>query len=102
MEPQADFAGVSLLKFTFAAATVLGLMGLLAWVLKYLAARGWIAPASGAGRRIKVVESLNLDARRRLVIINCDGKEHLLLLGAQDIVICETSSSPKQVKNKSS
>jgi flagellar protein FliO/FliZ len=32
-------------------------------------------------RRLNVVESLVLDPARRLVLISCDGKEHLLLLG---------------------
>jgi len=38
--------------------------------------------------RLQMVETLAIDIRRRLVIVRCDGKEHLLLLGAnQDIVV---------------
>lgn len=63
-------------------------MGLLAWSLKAIAARGWIAPSAGKARRLKIVESLLLDARHRLVIIKCDEAQHLLLLGAsQDTVV---------------
>ncbi len=32
-------------------------------------------------RRLKIVESLPLDPRRRLAIIKCDDKEHLVILG---------------------
>ena len=88
MEPQTDLGSISLLKIIIASTTVLGLMGLLAWGLKYFAARGWITPAAGSARRLKLIESLALDARRRLVIVKCDNAEHLLLLGAnQDSIV---------------
>ena len=32
-------------------------------------------------RRLKVVESLVLDPARRLIIVECDGRERLVLLG---------------------
>ena len=34
-----------------------------------------------AERRLAVVESLMLDPQRRLLLVRCDGEEHLLLLG---------------------
>ncbi len=34
-----------------------------------------------ADRRLSVVESLVLDPSRRLVLVRCDGAEHLILLG---------------------
>ncbi len=61
-----------------ALAFVLGLIALLAW-----AARRWrlgVTPA-GTARRLAVVEVLPLDQRRRLVLVRCDEREHLLLLG---------------------
>lgn len=33
-------------------------------------------------KRLKIEETLVLDARRRLVLVKCDKTEHLLLLGA--------------------
>ncbi len=39
-------------------------------------------PLRPAERRLQLVESLNLDPRRRLVLVRCDEREHLLLLGA--------------------
>jgi len=43
------------------------------------AARG--ALAFRKKRRLQLVESLMLDPRRRAVILRCDGREHLLVLG---------------------
>jgi flagellar protein FliO/FliZ len=42
----------------------------------------------GAGRRLAVEEALALDARRRLLLVRCDGREVLLLTGGgQEAVI---------------
>lgn len=40
-----------------------------------------------AGNRLSVVESLAVDTKRRLLLIRCDGREVLLLTGAQDMVL---------------
>jgi flagellar protein FliO/FliZ len=78
----ADFA-----RAMFALALTLGLVGLGA-----VALRRWgpdaIARfgASKKERRLAVVESLVLDPARRLVIVSCDGKERLLLLGEGQLV----------------
>ncbi|MDD5586740.1 MAG: flagellar biosynthetic protein FliO [Alphaproteobacteria bacterium] len=91
MEPQTDLTGISWLRFLLAASTVIGLMGLLAWSLKAIAARGWITPPAGRTRRLKIIESLPLDARHRLVIIKCDEAQHLLLLGASHDTVVLTN-----------
>jgi len=75
-----DSESVSWLRFAFASATVIALMGALAWGLKYVTLRGWIV-AKSQDKRIQVTASLTLDARRRLVLVKCDETEHLLLLG---------------------
>lgn len=60
----------------------------------YLARRlGMLQPGASAPRRLKVSESLMLDPRRRLVIVRCDGREHLLLLSpAGDVVVSEMAA----------
>jgi flagellar protein FliO/FliZ len=69
---------IDYLRFLAALAFVLGLIALCAW-----AARRWrIGPAaSGAARRLAVLETLPIDARRKLVLVRCDQRQHLLLLG---------------------
>jgi flagellar protein FliO/FliZ len=45
-----------------------------------------LARPGGAGR-LRVQETLALDPRRRLHLVVCDGREVLLLTGAQDLVV---------------
>jgi flagellar protein FliO/FliZ len=77
-----DFA-----RAVFALALTLGLVGLGAVALRRF---GPDAIARLAGpkrqRRLAVVESLVLDPARRLVIVSCDGKERLVLLGEGRLV----------------
>lgn len=73
---------VSLLRAAFALALTLGLIGLAAWGLRRYGPDA-ISRMSGQrkDRRLRLVETLVLDPTRRLVIVECDGVEQLLLLG---------------------
>jgi flagellar protein FliO/FliZ len=65
------------------------LLGVLALILLAgrLARRAGLAPRPGQGR-LSIEESLALDARRRLVLVRCDGRGLLLLTGGpQDQVV---------------
>jgi len=54
---------------------------------------GMLRPDGDAPRRLKVSESLMLDPRRRLVIVRCDGREHLILCGpGGDVVVSEMAA----------
>ena len=87
---ETDPESISWLRVILAFTVVFGLMAALGFALKYINMRGINLPgavARGTGR-LQLVESLMLDVRRRLVIVRCDDKEHLLLLGQnQDIVV---------------
>jgi flagellar protein FliO/FliZ len=87
---------VSWLRVAVAFIVVFGLMGVLGFVLKYISLRGFQLPGMGqTAKRLSIVESIPLDVRRRLVIVKCDAKEHLLLLGVnQDIVVESDLTSP--------
>ena len=73
----ADFA-----QAAFALALTLGLIGLAAVALRKYGPDA-IARVSlqKKDRRLKVVETLVLDPSRRLVLVECDGVERLVLLG---------------------
>jgi flagellar protein FliO/FliZ len=72
-----DFA-----RAVFALAVTLGLVGLAAVGLRRYGPDAVARLAARkAARRLKVVESLVLDPTRRLVLVSCDGRERLLLLG---------------------
>jgi flagellar protein FliO/FliZ len=65
-------------RFVAALLFVLGLIALTAWVARRFRLGPGASP--GAARRLAVLETLPLDARRRLVLIRRDATEHLLLL----------------------
>ena len=83
----ADFSWARLL---FAFSTVIALMAMLGFALKYIGTRGITLPGKGA-RRMRIIETLPIDTRRRFVIVRCDGREHLLLLGAGNDIVVETN-----------
>lgn len=66
--------------------------------LAYLARRfGMIQLAQGGpDKRLKVVESLMLDPRRKLVVVKFDAREHVLLLSpAGDLVVTAQEIKPE-------
>lgn len=71
---------VDITRIVFALLAVLGLIGLAAAAAR----KAGLAQASfslARRKRLAVMETLALDARRRAVIIRCDDKEHLIVLG---------------------
>lgn len=77
----------TLLRAIFALAVTLGLIGLAAVALrKYGPDAIARMSAQKKDRRLKVVESLVLDPARRLIIVDCDGRERLILLGEGRLV----------------
>ena len=82
---------VDYLKFAAALVFVIALMGGLSFVLRRLYGfnNQAILPSQ---RRLKILETLQIDPRRRLILVQKDSDEHLLLLGpSQEIVV---GSSP--------
>ena len=70
------------LRAVFALALTLGLVGLAAMALRKYGPDAMARLASQKkDRRLKVVESLVLDPARRILIVECDGRERLILLG---------------------
>ena len=72
---------------------VLGLMGAMVVLLRRHGHRlqnFGIAPA-GAANRLKVLETRAIDARTRLVLIQRDNQEHLLLLTPAGATVVETA-----------
>lgn len=98
MNPTTD-----ILRAIFALAFVIGLMWLLSYVLKKY---GWrfglpTALSMGRERRLKLVEILPLDHRNKVALIRQDGKEHLLLINADNATIIEKNlSAPVETTEK--
>lgn len=73
---------------------VVALMAGLAYLMKRLGL-AHAQPVNKSPKRLKIIESQALDARRRLVLVQCDDKQHLVLLGANGETVVKTDIEPK-------
>lgn len=76
------------LRFVFALAFVISLIGLLAFVAKRYG-MGYRNVPRTAKRRLSISEVMPLDGKRRLVLVKRDDREHLLVLGGQNDLVVE-------------
>ncbi|MBF0306164.1 MAG: FliO/MopB family protein [Alphaproteobacteria bacterium] len=78
-------------RFLVALIFVVGLILGVAWALRRFGP-GALQAAGGARRkrRLALIESLAVDARRRLVLVSRDGREHLLLIGGGTDLLVES------------
>jgi len=88
------------LRLVVALVFVLSLMGALALVLKKMGLGGAGTIPNKGERRLKIIEALPLDARRRAVILKCDDKEHLVILGPNGETVVERDIKAPDKKNK--
>ncbi|MFA5592479.1 MAG: hypothetical protein WC989_04115 [Micavibrio sp.] len=87
---------VDYIKFIAALCLVLGMMGGLALLLKKLGL-GHGPLVHGDKRRIRIIETLPLDARRKAVLFACDDAEHLVILGPAGETVVETNIKKRDV-----
>lgn len=79
------------IRFAGALLVVLALMGGLSLLLKRLG-MGVNAPMNlGGKKRMSVKETLALDHRRRLFLVECDNRQHMILLGQNGETVIESS-----------
>ena len=74
---------------------VLALLGLFYLVMRRLGIGGAL-PRTRGERRLRVVEGLPVDAKRRLVLLRRDGREHLVLLGPESDLLIESLEEGEQ------
>lgn len=77
------------LQFALALVFVLALIGLLAWAVRRFGLFAQVMPPRSGKRRLSVVEVAPVDAKRRLVLVRRDDREHLILLGANTETVVE-------------
>lgn len=82
-----------LFKAIAALVLVLGLMGGLTLVLKKLGLSGAL-PIKNGDKRLKIIEVLPMDGRRKLAIIQRDDVQHLILLGGNEETVIESGFKP--------
>lgn len=92
----------ALLNSAFALGIVLVLIALAAWVLKF-ARRAGTGVVRGRHRRLTVVDSVQVDGRRQLLIVRRDNVEHLIMTGGpQDLVVETGIAAPDPLPNRRS
>ncbi len=80
------------LRFVFALAFVIALIGLLA-ILARRYGMGYRNVPRATKRRLSISEIMPIDNKRRLVLIKRDDKEHLLVLGGTTDLVVEQNIS---------
>ncbi len=73
---------------------VLGLIGAAGLAARRFGLPGLAKPASA--RRLKIVESLMISPRQRLLIVRRDGVEHLVMIGPEGASVIEASIAPAE------
>jgi flagellar protein FliO/FliZ len=77
-------------RTVFALIATLALILGVAWGARRL---GMLQAGKPGERRLRISESLMIDPRRRLVIVRCDEREHLILCGpGGDVVVSEMAA----------
>ncbi len=77
------------LRFILSLAFVLALMVLLSYIVR----RTGLGTANPLGRnkRLNIQETRQIDPRHKLVLIKCDDREHLVILGPQGQTIIDSN-----------
>ena len=83
-------------QFFWALLFVIGLIIILALAARRL---GFGLPVTilkrESAKRISILEASSIDARRKLVLVKCDEKEYLLLLGANSERVIDANIKPE-------
>lgn len=88
-------------RFILAFVFVLGLIGLLAVLLKRYGNPQKYFSMKDDGSRVRVVEVRYLDPKRRIVLLRRDAVEHLILLGEGRELLLESGIVPPPPENLS-
>ncbi len=87
-------------RVIFGLVAVIGLIGIAALIARKAGVVS-LPTSVGRKRRLAISETLPLDARRRLLIVRCDDREHLIILGAQSETIVDSGFDAKIIEEDS-
>ncbi len=91
-----DLSMTDYMKFVFAFIFVLALIALATVAARRMGLGLPSNSRSSGQRRLGIVESLNIDGKRRMVLIRRDDTEHLVLLGTGTELLIENGITPPQ------
>ena len=86
---------LAVLQALFGLAVTLGLIGFAAYAARRWGPAGIFQVRPAGERRLAIVESLNLDPARRLVLVRFDKEERLLLLGEGRMLEARPAPPPR-------
>ncbi len=89
---------IDIARIAFSLLAVLGLIGALAYTARRFGMVSLIKQNKGRAR-LQMVDSIGLDAKRKLVIMRCDDREHLVIFGPQGETLIE-SNIPQLAQNE--
>ena len=84
------------MKFVFAFIFVMALIALAAVIARRFGFGLPSSPRNFARRRLGIFENLNVDGKRRMVLVRRDDTEHLLLLGTNSELVIENDITPPE------
>ena len=83
-----EIDSIDYLKFVFALLFVIGLIGAIALLAKKIGMGNRGPMHYSRKKRLSIVETMQLDSKRRVILIRRENKDHLILLGGMtDLVI---------------
>ena len=74
---------------------VLGLIAGVGFLARRFGVAGGLALKRGSRRRLGVVEQLQVDSRRRLMLVKKDDTEYLVLIGGSSDLVLSSSPAPE-------
>ncbi|MFZ5608538.1 MAG: FliO/MopB family protein [Pseudomonadota bacterium] len=87
-------SALDLLRSVGALGLVLAMIALGVWLVRRMGlARLWDGSRPGAKARLEVVETRAIDVRHKLVLVACDQRRHLLLLGPNSTLLIESGKA---------
>ncbi|PWC98247.1 flagellar biosynthetic protein FliO [Azospirillum sp. TSO5] len=79
------------IRFLMALVFVVALIMVVAWVMRRVGMAGGTVRGRARQRRLSVVEALPIDAKRRLILVRRDDREHLILLSANGDLLVDSA-----------
>jgi flagellar protein FliO/FliZ len=93
---------VSIARFVFSFLIVLGLIGLFALALRrWPVLRGMATTVTTSSHRLKIIEQRAIDVRNKLVLVQRDDVQHLLLVSGEQATVVESNIAPRKVSEVS-
>ncbi|MCB1503285.1 MAG: flagellar biosynthetic protein FliO [Bauldia sp.] len=92
--------GAIIVQYVVTAAVVFGLIVLVVWSIRRYTGGGARPPARGRLPRLAVVDTLDIDKKRQLVLVRRDNVEHLIMIGGPSDVVVEPSIVRQRVAQR--